>query len=127
MTAGEIIKKLRKEKGYTQTDLAIMLGLKLSTMQKYESGAILNIKVETIRELCHIFDVPAWVFIFPENMFIPLHENIKYTDIFKDETQFNKLYKGFMSLDDDGRKKAAEYIADLKASGKYKNDKIIIV
>lgn len=127
MTAGEIIKKLRKEKGYTQTDLAIMLGLKLSTMQKYESGAILNIKVETIRELCHIFDVPAWVFIFPENMFIPLHENIKYTDIFKDETQFNKLYKEFMSLNDDGRKKAAEYIADLKASGKYKNEKIIIV
>ena len=127
MSAGEIIKKLRIEKGYTQTELAIMLGLKLSTMQKYESGAILNLKVETIRELCHIFEVPAWVFIFPENMFVPLHDNIKIIDVFKGETQMAKIYKNYMSLDDDGRKKVAEYIADLKASGKHHNDEIIIV
>lgn len=126
LTAGEIIKKLRIEKGYTQTELAIMLGLKLSTMQKYESGAILNLKLETIRELCHIFDVPAWLFIFPENIFVPLHENIKYTEIFKEEKQYNKIYKEYITLNSEGRRKAAEYIADLKASGKY-NNKIITV
>ena len=42
MTAGEIIKNLRIKNGYTQTELAKMLGLILSTMQKYENGAIRN-------------------------------------------------------------------------------------
>ena len=48
LTVGEIIKKLRIENNYTQSELAEKLGLKLSTMQKYESGAILNIKLKTM-------------------------------------------------------------------------------
>ena len=35
-------KNLRIKNGYTQTELAKMLGLILSTMQKYENGAIRN-------------------------------------------------------------------------------------
>lgn len=126
MTAGEIIKKLRIEKGYTQTELAIMLGLKLSTMQKYESGAILNLKLETIRELCHIFEVPPWLFIFPENVFVPMHENIKYTEVFNGNI-YNDFVREYTSLNAEGRAKAVEYLTDLKASGKYRNENIIIV
>lgn len=118
MTAGEIIKKLRIEKGYTQTELAIMLGLKLSTMQKYEIGAILNLKVETIRELCHIFDVPATVFIFPEYVEFPQNENI--STIFNAD-DIRECTTAFVNLNETGRKKSIEYMNDLISSENYKN------
>ena len=117
MTAGEIIKKLRIEKGYTQSELAIMLGLKLSTMQKYESGAILNLKLETIRELCHIFDVPSTVFIFPEYVEFPTHEDI--SDIFNSD-EIQECTSLFVNLNTVGRNKALEYMTDLLSSDKYK-------
>ena len=118
MTAGEIIKKLRIEKGYTQTELAIMLGLKLSTMQKYESGAILNLKVETIRELCHIFDVPATVFIFPEYVEFPQNENIS---IIFNSDDIRECTTAFVNLNKTGRQKSIEYMNDLISSENYKN------
>ena len=65
MTTGEIIKNLRIKNGYTQTELAGMLGLTLSTMQKYENGAIQNLKLNTLRELCNIFSVPPITLVFP--------------------------------------------------------------
>lgn len=65
LQTGDVIKMLHMEKGYTQNELAIMLGLQLSTLQKYESGAILNLKLETLRELYEIFEVPPIMFVFP--------------------------------------------------------------
>ena len=66
MTTGEVIRKLRIKNGYTQTELAEKLGITLSTIQKYEGGAIQNLKIETLRELCHIFYVPPVAFVFPK-------------------------------------------------------------
>ena len=107
MTTGEVIRKLRIENKYTQNELAIMLGLKLSTLQKYESGAIQNLKLETLRELCHIFDVPPIAFVFPTL-----------------EKEMEKAFiKWFVNvgggLNDEGAKKVMEYIADLQCNPKY--------
>lgn len=68
MKTGEVIKKLRNQKKITQSELGIMLGVNTSSIQKYESGATKNLKLETIRELCHIFDVPPLMFVFPETL-----------------------------------------------------------
>lgn len=65
METGEVIKKLRNKKKFTQSELGIMLGVNTSSIQKYESGTTENLKLETIRELCHIFDVPSVVFVLP--------------------------------------------------------------
>ena len=121
LTTGEIIKKMRIEKGYTQTELAVMLGLKLSTMQKYESGAICNLKIDTIRELCHIFDVPPWLFIFPENVYVPIHDNIILTEIFNGE-MYHDFLKLYVSLNAAGRKRANDYMIDLKKIPQYNNE-----
>lgn len=64
METGQVIKKLRNDKKLTQSELGIMLGVNTSSIQKYESGTTKNLKLETIRELCHIFDVPPIVFCF---------------------------------------------------------------
>lgn len=108
MSAGDIIKKLRIEKGYTQSELAIMLGLKLSTLQKYESGMIVNIKLETLRELCSIFDVPPITLVFP-NLTTKEKQGLLKWGIME--------YSG---LNEAGYKKAIEYIADLKKIESYR-------
>lgn len=82
MTTGEIIKKLRIENNYTQQELAEKLGLKLSTMQKYESGAIQNLKLETIREICQIFGISPAILIYPENITFPKDENMKLNELY---------------------------------------------
>lgn len=108
LQTGDIIKKLRIENKYTQSELAIMLDLQLSTLQKYESGAIQNLKLDTLRELCHIFDVPPIVFVFP---------NI--------DKQFKKaliywLLREYSDLNDVGSNKVIEYINDLRQIEKYR-------
>lgn len=118
MTFGEIIKKLRIENQYTQSELAEKLGLKLSTMQKYESGAILNVKLETIRKLCEIFEIPTSLLIFPENVVIPLNDDMKIKEVYN-VNQMIDCNRLFLSFNDTGRKKSIEYMTDLYDTGKY--------
>jgi transcriptional regulator with XRE-family HTH domain len=118
VTFGEIIKKLRIENQYTQSELAEKLGLKLSTMQKYESGAILNVKLETIRKLCEIFEIPTSLLIFPENVVIPLNEKMKIKEVYN-VNQMIDCNRLFLSFNDTGRKKSIEYMTDLYDTGKY--------
>ena len=48
LNMSNIIKILRNQKGLTQDELGAYLGVKKSAIQKYESGAIVNLKSETI-------------------------------------------------------------------------------
>lgn len=62
METGDIIKKLRTEKGITQEQLADVLGLKKSAIAKYESGRVKNIKRETINAMAIYFGVrPSYI------------------------------------------------------------------
>lgn len=108
MTTGEVIRNLRIKKGYTQTELAEKLGVTLSTMQKYEGGAIQNLKIETLRELCDIFYVPPVAFVFP-----------KIEDVNK-----KRMIRWFLTeygiLNDAGSDKVIAYIEDLRGNPTYK-------
>lgn len=64
MQSNEIIKRKRKEKGMTQTDLGKLLGVSKATVQKYESGEIVNLKSDTIKKLSEILEIDANVLIF---------------------------------------------------------------
>lgn len=108
LQTGDVIKKLRIENKYTQSELAIMLGLQLSTLQKYESGAIQNLKLDTLRELCHIFDVPPVAFVFPN-----MGTNLKKTFI-------TWVLSEYIKLNSAGIDKVVEYIDDLKHNEKYR-------
>ena len=111
METGEVIKKLRNEKKFTQSELGIMLGVNTSSIQKYESGATKNIKLETIRELCHIFDVPPVVFVLPETLdegFQAYHERM-----------FREHLKIILKLNDKGIQKIFDYIDDIRTIPTY--------
>lgn len=105
---GDIIKKLRIENNYTQNELAIMLGLQLSTLQKYENGMIINLKLDTLRELCHIFEVPPIVFVFPNMNEKERRGLIKWT------------LMEFGALNEEGCAKVTEYINDMRMIEKYR-------
>lgn len=115
METGEVIKKLRNEKKFTQSELGIMLGVNTSSIQKYESGATKNLKLETIRELCHIFDVPPVVFVLPETLdegFQAYHERM-----------FKEHLKASLGVNDEGMRKIFEYINDIRSIQKYQKSR----
>ena len=62
-TVGQRIKRLRKERKWTQEMLGAKLGVKKAAVQKYESGKVVNLKQETIKKLADIFEVPASMFL----------------------------------------------------------------
>lgn len=52
----DMIKKGRKEKGYTQSEVASKLGIKGNTLSGYETGAT-EPDIDTYLELCRIYDL----------------------------------------------------------------------
>lgn len=113
METGDIIKKLRNEKKITQSELGVMLGVNTSSIQKYESGATRNLKLETIRELCHIFDVPPIAFVFPEV------KEMTFDQYLKDFNCADFIFDGMLNLNEEGKKKILEYINDIRSIPKY--------
>lgn len=117
------IKALRVAAGMTQEQLGDVLGVGKATVQKYESGQIQNLKSEHIRKLCMLFRKRPHYFIFDE--------------IEQDEVDVLKLYDGIemlfgaatltafkksLALNDKGKARLLDYIADLSEIEKYKRD-----
>lgn len=112
MQTGEVIKFFRKKFNMTQEELATKLRVNVSSVQKYESGAVQNLKIETIRLLCETFRVAPWVFIFPEKI------NDENT-IFRTQ-QITAEYALIRELNRDGVNKIVEYFRDIHSIDKYK-------
>ena len=76
-------------------------------MQKYESGTIKNVKLETLQKLCQIFVAPPPTFVFP-NM--------------GEEGKFWLLEYAIVrcsKLNDEGIKKLFAYMEDLQKIEEY--------
>ncbi|MCD8181215.1 MAG: helix-turn-helix domain-containing protein, partial [Firmicutes bacterium] len=58
LTIGQRVRKARKEKGYSQTELANVLGKSLRTIQKYENGEI-EISISMINALANALDTTS--------------------------------------------------------------------
>ena len=64
---GNIIKKLRLQKGITQEELAKIVGLQRSAIAKYELGIVDNMKQTTIKLMADYFNVkPSYLMGFEE-------------------------------------------------------------
>ena len=81
---GERIKKLREEKGISQTDLAIKIGESKQTLYKYETGKITNIPSDKIELIADVLGCsPGYLMGWEENKadstrneeFVKLFEN----------------------------------------------------
>jgi transcriptional regulator with XRE-family HTH domain len=62
---GEAIRKRRKELGFSQEQLAEMVGMSYQQIQRYESGYSM-INVENIQRIAKILNLPATSFFAPD-------------------------------------------------------------
>lgn len=116
METGEVIKFLRNKYNLTQDELAIKLRLNKSSIQKYESGAVNNLKMETLRDLCDLFKVPAGAFVFADKM----NENDIDLLLKFSISGMTPMYE-VVHLNDYAIKKINEFVRDLIDSGNYKS------
>ena len=63
LTIGEKIHHLRIENKMTMDDLARVLGVQRSAINKYEKGIVVNLKRSTIAGLCRVFNVSPSYFL----------------------------------------------------------------
>ena len=115
MITGNIIKHLRNKKGLTQDELGEVLGIKKSAVQKYESGSITNLKLDTLQTLCEYFSVPPWVFIYSDRIddLNNLDEIVEFYAHIYDWEQTLKLNKK-------GQEKMKDYLNDLLKIEEYR-------
>lgn len=107
------IKELRLSKGLTLKQVADRLGVSEGTVQRYESGAISNLKYDTMVALANIFGVsPQYLMGWEEESLTNL------------ETQ---LIETVSDLNTEGQQKVLEYARLLMASGEYKKRDSLVV
>lgn len=118
MCVGTTIRKLRKEKGLTQTELGRLLGVQKAAVQKWESGQVQNLKQSTIKSLCEIFDKNPAVFIFATNELLdPDRVKQELHVIEQIELLYGskviKLMEVFLDLSETNQDKVLDYTCDL--------------
>lgn len=71
MKIGKRIKEIREERGFTQEELGKQLGMNKSTIQRYETAKIENIKIPVIEKMAQILRVqPEWLSGISEDKYI---------------------------------------------------------
>ena len=106
------IKELRQAHDMTLLEVANRLGVSESTVQRYESGAIANLKYDTIIDLANLFGVdPCYLM----GWISPLHE-ADGEHISEDESKLLLLYR---SLNPVGKKRALQDLEDLTQIDRY--------
>ena len=110
MTIGEKIKKLRKEAGMTQAELADKLGLKDSVIAKYENGRIPDLKRTTIAGLAKVFNVSPMYFMDDSISSIGDYQFKKL----KTNTEVAEIETMYRSMTDEQKKRVMEYMRLVK-------------
>ncbi|RXI55259.1 hypothetical protein DP122_04960 [Clostridium tetani] len=114
MKMNEKIKSRREELGLTLQDIGDFIGVSKATVQRYESGEIKNLKLESIEKLAIILNVsPAYLMGWEESV----------TDNDKEDTKKTTLLTNFNKLNDIGKDKVITYTKDLLDSNKYSIEK----
>lgn len=107
------IKELRLARHMTLLDVSKRLGVSESTVQRYESGVIANLKYETIIGLSNLFGVePCYLMGWDD----PSSEPSAPIQLDEDERGLLEMYR---SLNRVGKRKALESVEDLTQIVKY--------
>ena len=95
LSAEDVIKFARQQKGLTQNELGELLGVGKSTIQKYEGGSVTNLKLDTIRKLCHSLDLLPFMLIYPTE--------ITAVSSGSDLYRYNMILSAFLKLNPTGQ------------------------
>lgn len=99
------LKKVRKERGYTQVSLAEALGVSKGSVAMWETGKR-NPEFETLEQLLSILDV-SYDYLTgkkdSEGYHNPTDEDIEQMGIWETEYRYTDLFKLFFALDEYGQ------------------------
>ena len=110
MSVGAMIKRLRMEKGMTQSELGEVLGVKKAAVQKYESGQVQNLKQDTIRKLCEVFDKNPAVFIYDSETLKKELNLLESIESYYGE-EVIELLQAYENLSDENRVRLMDYLS----------------
>ena len=117
---GMNIKKARKNKGLKQKELANLIGFSESSISKYEQGLI-SIPIGVLEQIAKALDVSTFDLTIDVEQ---LRSDVKLQE--EIEKAFGKnglqLLNDFDTLNNDGKVKANEYLADLATHPTYKKE-----
>lgn len=102
MTVGDRIKYYREEKHLSQRNVADRLGYASQTVFKYEKGIVSEIPLTVIERIADVLEISPAVLCGWET-----GDDIRFAN-------------ALSQLNDAGRERAADYVEDLVASGRYK-------
>ncbi len=106
MTTGEKIKMLRKAMGWTQEDLANLVGVKQAAINKYETGLVVNLKRDTIQNLAHALGCSPVFLLDDIDGKSPYDDYVLHhvlTDLGKLSVDERDLIVRYRDLSDDGK------------------------
>ena len=135
---GENIKRIRKQKGFTQQDLADVLNVKRAAISKYEKG-IVSPNSEQLWKIADALEIPIPMLIMrdisfpvpdPDAPLVSAKELKSGLQSIRDELSslsgtvtecFGEeiLIQNYNKLNSKGRQKAIEYVTDLSEQEKY--------
>ena len=114
MSIGELIYNRRKELGLTLEDVGKFVGVGKSTVKKWESGFISNMRRDKIALLAKILEIEPTKLIDSDEP--NKSENLELS------AREESLITNYRQLNTGGKDKADEYVEDLIKTGKYSDD-----
>ncbi len=119
MNSGDRIKQLRLQKGYTLEELGQLVGVGKSTVRKWETGAIANMRRDKIAKLASALGTSVNDIMGLDEVFDPLPPLMYSESLSPDERQLIEDYRG---LTPPGQEYIRQTMAMAKMSYSEKND-----
>lgn len=121
---GNRIKQAREAKGITLQEVADIVGVAKSTIQRYESGAITKIKLPVIESIANALDVsPLWITLKSNSMQDTQQEEKNVLSL--KDARLKQLLSYYYALNGIGREEAVERIHELTCLPKYSTDEVL--
>lgn len=130
MNEGDNIRRIRKEKGLTQSQLAKKAGISEISVRKYESGKR-KPKLETMEKIANALDVPLDEILDHRSLLLQLMESLQISgddenEILDDNTNEERpviteryIIFELQKLNIDGQIRLLEHIEDLSKIPEY--------
>ena len=111
MNIGQMIKSARIEKGYTQEELAELVGVKKSAVAKWENGRVSEIKRSNLNKLSKALNInPNSLLDEVENNPVEMAE--RHFEMIMD-ADFMEIFEDFKSLDAKNKQLVKDLIHNL--------------
>lgn len=121
MELKELIKAKRLEFGYTQKELANLIGVNVATVSRWETGDIASMKLDAIKKVASILKIPTDVIMgwdTPEELkddeYYLQQEAREYAEYARTNPEVRVLFDASRDVSENNMKKAVEFVQFLK-------------